>query len=66
MNEKIIALEMKIIASEDQIDALNNAVYRQQQQIDTLVDALRVLQHQARQDLPRESLSLQDEIPPHY
>ena len=66
MDERIAELEMKLNANEDQLDALNRTVYRQQQQIDALVEAMRSLQEQARNAQPGEPLNLREEIPPHY
>ena len=66
MQDKINELELKLNANEDQLDALNRTVYRQQQQIDALVEAMRALQNQARLNQPAEPLNLRDEIPPHY
>ena len=66
MDDKITELELKLNANEDQLDALNRTVYRQQQQIDALVEAMRSLQNQARLAQPAEAINLRDEIPPHY
>ena len=66
MNEKISALEIKLNAAEDQLDALNRTVYRQQQQINALLKAFCSLQEQVRPVQPGEPMSLRDEIPPHY
>ncbi len=64
--EKMAELEIKLNSTEDQLDALNRTVYRQQQQIDALVEALRSLQQHVRLIQPGEPLTLRDEIPPHY
>ena len=53
--------------TEDLLDQLNAQVYRQQQQIDALIQELR----QMRERLPEsgggaEVRNLRDEIPPHY
>lgn len=57
---------MKLCVAEDQLDALNRTVYRQQQQIEALTEAVRALQQQARAAQPAEARSLREELPPHY
>ena len=57
---------MKLSATEDQLDALNRTVYRQQQQIDALLTAMRSLQQQIRLTPPDEPHSPREELPPHY
>jgi len=66
MEEKIAELEIKLSAVEDQLDALNRTVYRQQQQIDALIESVRSLKQQVQLVQPNEPLTLRDEIPPHY
>jgi len=66
MEDRIAELEMKLNVTDDQLDALNRTVYRQQQQIDALIEALRTLQQQARLAQPNEPSTPQDELPPHY
>lgn len=62
MNE----LEAKLTFAEDLIDALNQVVVRQQAQLDSMQQQLRLL-HQRMQDAaPDEAHSPRDEIPPHY
>ncbi|MFO7542377.1 MAG: SlyX family protein [Thiobacillus sp.] len=66
METRLDELESKLAFAEDLIDTLNQAVIRQQGQIDLLQQQLRLL-HQRMQDaLPEEARSLRDEIPPHY
>jgi SlyX protein len=62
MNE----LEAKLTFAEDMIDALNQVVVRQQAQLDSMQQQLRLL-HQRMQDAaPDEARSPRDDIPPHY
>ncbi len=66
MEDRINELEIKLSYTEDLLDELNRTVYRQQQQIDLLVNEIRSLRDQVRQAEPGEARSLRDEIPPHY
>ena len=59
-------LEAKLTFAEDMIDSLNQVVVRQQAQLDSMQQQLRLL-HQRMQDAaPDEPHSPRDEIPPHY
>ena len=65
--KRLIELEIKAGFTEDLLDQLNAQVYRQQQQIDALVQEIR----QLRERMPEsgggaEVRHLRDEIPPHY
>lgn len=67
LDNRLVDLEIKAGFSEDLLDQLNAQVYRQQQQIDALIQELR----QMRDRLPEsgggaEVRNLRDEIPPHY
>jgi SlyX protein len=67
LESRLVDLEIKAGFSEDLLDQLNAQVYRQQQQIDALIQELR----QMRDRLPEsgggaEVRNLRDEIPPHY
>lgn len=66
MESRIIELEIKASFAEDMLDELNRTVFRQQQQIDLLVNEIRALRDQVRNAQPGEQRSLRDEIPPHY
>ncbi|MCK0512783.1 SlyX family protein [Aromatoleum buckelii] len=67
MEERLTKIETKIALSEDLLEELNLAVYRQQQQIDRLQQQILELHRQLAAatpgDRPRD---LRDEIPPHY
>ena len=66
LQARVEALEIKASFSEDLLETLNLALYRQQQTIDALVQELR----QLRQQLPEAGSTglrnLRDELPPHY
>lgn len=66
LSSRITEFEIKLSYSEDQLDALNRTVYLQQQQIDLLLREFRVLREQMTSNAPGETLSLRDELPPHY
>lgn len=66
VDRRLTDLEIKASYTEDLVDHLNQAIVRQQQQIDLLLREVRHL----RSQLPSESAgtvrSLRDELPPHY
>jgi SlyX protein len=66
MEARLNELEAKVALAEDLIETLNQAVIRQQSQIDLLQQQLRLLHQRLQEALPDESGSVRDEIPPHY
>ena len=67
IENRLVDLEIKAGFAEDLLDQLNAQVFRQQQQIDALIQQLRTL----RDRIPEggggaEVRNLRDEIPPHY
>jgi len=67
IENRLVDLEIKAGYTDDLLDQLNAQVYRQQQQLDALLQELR----QMRDRLPdtgggAELRNLRDEIPPHY
>jgi SlyX protein len=66
MESRITELEIKISYAEDLVDELNRMVFRQQQQIDQLINHIRALREQVQAAAPGEQHSLRDELPPHY
>ena len=58
--------EIRLSLLDDQLDALNRTVFRQQQQIDLLTKALVYLQRQMRSGGSVASTDPRDDIPPHY
>jgi len=65
--ERLTELEIKSSYSEDLLEQLNMAIYRQQQQIDSLilqVTQLRQQSQNAGQDATARNP--RDELPPHY
>lgn len=63
---RLTGLEMKASYQEDLLEQLNMAVYRQQQQIDRLVQELAHLRQQMPEPGGAAPRNLRDEIPPHY
>ncbi len=66
MEARLNEVEAKLSLAEDQIEALNHTVFRQQQQIDLLQEQFRLLHQQVQSALPGEERDLREEIPPHY
>lgn len=65
--ERLEALEVKAAFTEDLLDQLNLTIYRQQQQIDRLLDELRDLRRRVPEGGPAGGAThLRDELPPHY
>jgi len=59
-------LEVKASFAEDLLDQLNTLVYRQQQQIDALVQQVTQLREQGAGADGGAARNLRDELPPHY
>jgi SlyX protein len=67
MNEsRLTELETKLAFAEDLLETLNQTVARQQGQIDSLQQQLRLLHQQLKDAQPDGMTSPRDEIPPHY
>ncbi len=66
LEERINNLEVKLSFTEDLVDELNQTIYKQQQQIDVLINEVKALKVQMASQLPSGGHSLRDEIPPHY
>lgn len=65
--KRLEALELKACEAEDLLEELNLTVYRQQQQIDTLLRQLDALRGQlAESGGSGAARNLRDELPPHY
>ena len=66
LDSRITELEIKLSVGEDDLEELNRAVFRQQQQIDLLQAQIRELYRLMQPDAASEPRNLRDEIPPHY
>ena len=65
-DQRLNELEIKASYSEDLLDQLNLTIYRQQQQIDRLVQELSILHQQMPEPGDAAPRNLRDELPPHY
>lgn len=68
MNEsRLTELETKLAFAEDLLETLNQTVIRQQRQIDSLQEQLRLLHRQIQDSqADTEPRTSREEIPPHY
>lgn len=66
LQERVTELEIKASYTEDLLEQLNMTIYRQQQQIDLLVNEVRELKRQVPEGGPGGPRNLRDELPPHY
>jgi SlyX protein len=67
MEDRLNELEAKLAFAEDLIETLNETVIRQQGQIDSLQQQIRLLYEQMQSgSTSSEPRNLRDEIPPHY
>jgi len=64
--DRLTELESKLAFAEDLLETLNQTVVRQQGQIDSLQQQLRLLHERLQDAVPDEARTLRDEIPPHY
>ena len=65
-DDRLTELEIKASNTEDLLDQLNMALYRQQQQIDRLVQEIAHLRQQMPEPGSAGPRNLRDELPPHY
>jgi SlyX protein len=66
VDNRLDALEVKLAFVDDLVETLNRTVFRQQQQIDQLLQAVVALRQQVRSSGPALASDPRDEIPPHY
>ncbi|MDR1423080.1 MAG: SlyX family protein [Azoarcus sp.] len=64
--ERLERLEARLLLAEDQIDALNKTVYRQQGVIERLQEQMRQLARQVQSAQAAAQGRPEDEIPPHW
>jgi SlyX protein len=65
-DERTTNIEVKLSFTEDLVEELNQTIYKQQQQIDMLINEVRALKLQMASNLPSDGNSPRDELPPHY
>ena len=67
VQRRLDALELKACDADELLDQLNMTVYRQQQQIDNLLQQLALLRQQLPEATgPQHARNARDELPPHY
>ena len=66
VDRRLNELEIKASFTEDLLDQLNLALYRQQQQIDGLVLQVAQLRQQSPEGSAGGVRNLREELPPHY
>jgi SlyX protein len=68
--ERFIELEIKIAYQDDLLQALNDIVAQQQQQIDRIVCSHKIISEQLNRlllkETPAQSMLPEHDIPPHY
>lgn len=64
--QRLDELEAKLAFAEDLIETLNQTVIRQQLQMDSLQDQLRLLHQQMRDGQAGDTRMPSEELPPHY
>ena len=65
-DHRLTELEIKASYTEDLLDQLNLVIYRQQQQIDSLIQQVTQLRQQTPDAGSGGPRNLRDELPPHY
>ncbi|MBW8305785.1 MAG: SlyX family protein [Thiobacillus sp.] len=63
---RLTELETKLAFAEDLLETLNQTVIRQQGQLDSMQQQLRLLHRRLQDARPDEAHTPRDEIPPHY
>lgn len=66
LTARVTELEIKASYSDDLLEQLNLTLYRQQQQIEWLLQQTRQLRQLVAEGEPSASRSLREELPPHY
>ena len=66
LQARVMELEIKASYTDDLLEQLNLTIYRQQQQIDRLIEELRDLRRRVPEGAASGASNLRDELPPHY
>lgn len=66
LEARIMELEVKASYTDDLLEQLNMTIYRQQQQMDALINEVRQLRQQVPEGGQAAPRNLRDELPPHY
>ena len=66
LEARVMDVEVKASYADDLLEQLNLTIYRQQQQIDLLINEVRQLRQQVPEGGQHSPGNLRDELPPHY
>ena len=66
IDKRLMALEIKASFNEDLVEQLNQTIFQQQQQIDSLIREVSQLRQQTPDGGTGGFRSQRDELPPHY
>jgi SlyX protein len=66
IDKRLMELEIKASFTEDLVEQLNQTIFEQQRQIETLIREVSQLRQQAPDGGTGGFRSLRDELPPHY
>ena len=66
IDKRLMDLEIKASFTEDLVEQLNQTIFQQQQQIDSLIREVSQLRQQTPDGGTGGFRSLRDELPPHY
>jgi SlyX protein len=65
-DERTTNIEVKLSFTEDLVEELSQTIYKQQQQIDMLINEVRALKLQMASNSSADGNNPRDELPPHY
>ncbi len=65
-DERTTNIEVKLSFAEDLVEELSQTIYKQQQQIDMLINEVRALKLQMASNSLADGNNPRDELPPHY
>jgi SlyX protein len=65
-DERTTNIEVKLSFTEDLVEELSQTIYKQQLQIDMLINEVRALKLQMANNSSADGNNPRDELPPHY
>lgn len=65
-DERLTNLEIKVTYTEDMVEELNKTVFRQQEQLDMLIEEVRQLRQQQPDGAGIAPRNARDDLPPHF
>ena len=66
LEERIIKLESMIAFQDHTIEQLNEVIYKQQQDLDGMLQKVKNVESLLKSQQPEEKRTLEEERPPHY